>query len=73
VHGVDGVGTGIVLLPEAPVESAPLPYSTHTDPSPVVMEPGCVALTASPVAKSDILTVGAARAEAAAMRTAMVA
>ena len=30
----------IVLDPPAPVESAVLPYSTHTDPSPMVTESG---------------------------------
>jgi hypothetical protein len=42
------------------------PYSTHTDPSPVVIESGLVALTAPPVAKVETLTVGAACTEAAA-------
>jgi hypothetical protein len=55
----------MVLLPDAPVESAPLPYSTQIDPAPSVMESGWLAL-APPVAKVETLTVGAAWAEAAA-------
>jgi len=50
----------MVLSPAPPVETAPLPYSTHTDPSPVVIESGCEALTAPPVANTDTLTAGAA-------------
>jgi hypothetical protein len=38
----------IVLDLDAPVESAPLPYSIQTDPSPIVTESGCVPPTAPP-------------------------
>jgi hypothetical protein len=61
----------MVLSPVPPVETAPFPYSTHTDPSPVVIESGCVALIAPPVAKTETLTVGAACAQAAAMKRTM--
>jgi hypothetical protein len=50
----------MVLLPDAPVESAPLPYSTQIDPAPSVIESGALALTVPPVAKVEALTVGGA-------------
>src|ERR1700733_1226291 len=54
----------IVLLPPAPVESALSPYSTQTEPPPIVTESGCVPPTGPPVAKTDELAVGAACADA---------
>jgi hypothetical protein len=51
-----------------PVESAVLPYSTHTDPLPIVMESGCVPPTGPPVAKTDETAVGSACADATAAR-----
>src|SRR5579863_9361051 len=42
----------MVLFPEAPVESAPLPYSTQMEWSPLVIESGWVPPTATPVAKT---------------------
>jgi hypothetical protein len=53
-----------VLDPDRPVESAPLPYSIQTDPSPIVTESGCVPLTGLPVAKTDELAVSPACADA---------
>src|SRR5258707_6911898 len=41
----------IVLEPPAPVESAPLPYSTKTVPFAAVMESGAFAPTGAPDAK----------------------
>jgi len=56
----------MVLFPDLPVESAPLPYSTHIDPSPVVIESGWDS-PGPPVANVvAALTVGPACAEAAA-------
>ena len=50
----------IVLDPPAPVELAVLPYSTHTDPSPMATELGPAPPTAAPVAKREFVTVGSA-------------
>jgi hypothetical protein len=48
----------MVLLPAAPVESAPLPYSTQSDPPPIVTLSGAV-LPAGAVAKmSWLFTIG---------------
>ena len=52
-----------MVLPVSPVESAPFPYSTQIDPAPSVIESGAVALTAAPVAKVELVAVGAACAE----------
>jgi hypothetical protein len=63
----------IVLLPEAPVESAPLPYSTHTDPGLSLIESGALPPTGPPVANTEEETVGAATADApVARKTAIV-